>query len=100
MYFLFVLFLVAAYKLGDLIIEGKTKQVYDLPSQPGHVVLLSKDRITAGDGVKAHDLVGKAAISNRTNAKVFEILNSVGTYVTLERISSCVSFETNIYNLR
>lgn len=66
------------YKLGQLIIEGKTKQVWDLPAVPGHVLVLSKDRITAGDGVKAHDLEGKAVISNQTNAKVFEILNSVG----------------------
>ncbi|WP_407809567.1 phosphoribosylaminoimidazolesuccinocarboxamide synthase, partial [Staphylococcus aureus] len=42
------------------------------------VVLVSKDRITAGDGTKAHDLKGKARISNATNAKVFEYLNSVG----------------------
>lgn len=66
------------YQLGKLIIEGKTKQVYDLPQFPGHVILVNKDRITAGDGVKAHDLAGKASISNKTNAKVFEILNSVG----------------------
>lgn len=71
-------FLVAGYKLGSLIIEGKTKQVYDLPSHPDEALIISKDKITAGDGVKAHDLVGKAAISNKTNAKVFEILNSIG----------------------
>jgi phosphoribosylaminoimidazole carboxylase/phosphoribosylaminoimidazole-succinocarboxamide synthase len=45
---------------------------------PGHVLVLSKDRITAGDGVKAHDLEGKATISNQTNGKVFELLNSFG----------------------
>lgn len=48
--------------------------------QPGQCLLLNKDRITAGDGVKAHDLEGKAEISNQTNAKVFEILKSVGMY--------------------
>ncbi|XP_076259437.1 PAICS bifunctional enzyme [Rhynchophorus ferrugineus] len=69
---------VKEYQLGNLIIEGKTKQVYDLPSLPGHCILLSKDRITAGDGVKAHDLKGKAVISNKTTCKVFEILSSVG----------------------
>lgn len=69
--------------MGKLIIEGKTKQVYDLPSTPGHVLLLSKDRITAGDGAKAHDLAGKAEISNQTNAKVFGILNSVGRCFTI-----------------
>lgn len=64
--------------MGDLIIEGKTKQVYNVPSFPGHCILLSKDRITAGDGIKAHNLAGKAEISNKTTSKVFEILSSVG----------------------
>lgn len=66
------------YKLGALLIEGKTKQIFDLPEHPGQCLLLSKDRITAGDGVKAHDLKGKAEISNRTNEKVFEILKEAG----------------------
>ncbi|KAF2887886.1 hypothetical protein ILUMI_18287, partial [Ignelater luminosus] len=73
----FKYFSVGGYKLGPLVIEGKTKQVYDLPELPGHALLLNKDRITAGDGAKAHDLAGKAAISNKTNAKVMQILNSV-----------------------
>lgn len=49
-----------------------------MPSLPGHCILINKDRITAGDGVKAHDLAGKAAISNETNGKVFGILNAAG----------------------
>ncbi|XP_037934772.1 multifunctional protein ADE2 [Teleopsis dalmanni] len=65
-------------KLGKILIEGKTKQVFDLPEHPGLCLLLSKDRITAGDGVKAHDLEGKAEISNATNGQVFEILNEAG----------------------
>lgn len=69
---------VGGYKLGSLIIEGKTKAVYDLPSNPGLCLLLNKDKITAGDGVKKHDLAGKADISNATNAKVFSILNEAG----------------------
>lgn len=69
---------IGGYKLGAVIIEGKTKKVYDLPENPGLCLILSKDRITAGDGVKAHDLVGKAEISNKTNGKVFELLNLAG----------------------
>jgi len=64
--------------LGKKIYEGKTKQVFDLPELPDHVLLLNKDRITAGDGARAHDLEGKAEISNQTNAKVFGILNAAG----------------------
>lgn len=64
--------------MGKVIIEGKTKKVYDLPEHPLHCLLLNKDRITAGDGVKANDLVGKSEISNETNGKVFQILNEAG----------------------
>lgn len=73
-----IFFPVAGYTLGDLIIEGKTKQVYDLPNNPGLCLLQNKDRITAGDGVKSHALAGKAAISNQTNGKVFGILIEAG----------------------
>ncbi|XP_013114956.1 bifunctional phosphoribosylaminoimidazole carboxylase/phosphoribosylaminoimidazole succinocarboxamide synthetase [Stomoxys calcitrans] len=69
---------VEGYKLGKLLIEGKTKQVYELPSHPGHCLILSKDRITAGDGARAHDLAGKAEISNTTNGLIFQILNAAG----------------------
>lgn len=77
--------LVGGYKLGKVIIEGKTKVVYDLPLNAGLCLLQNKDKITAGDGVKKHDMAGKAAISNATNAKVFSILNAAGmrtAYVT------------------
>lgn len=74
-------FTVTGYNLGKLIIEGKTKAVFDLPDEPGNCILVSKDRITAGDGVKAHNLAGKSVISNKTAGKVFEILNTVGTYI-------------------
>ncbi|XP_005185319.1 bifunctional phosphoribosylaminoimidazole carboxylase/phosphoribosylaminoimidazole succinocarboxamide synthetase [Musca domestica] len=71
---------VAGYTLGSLIIEGKTKQVFDLPEHPGNCLILSKDRITAGDGARAHDLAGKAEISNSTNGQVFQILNDAGIH--------------------
>uniref|UniRef100_A0A1A9UWR5 phosphoribosylaminoimidazolesuccinocarboxamide synthase n=1 Tax=Glossina austeni TaxID=7395 RepID=A0A1A9UWR5_GLOAU len=48
------------------------KQVYDLLEKPGPCSLLSKDRITVGDSVKAHDLQEKSEISNTTNTQVCE----------------------------
>ncbi|ERL89880.1 bifunctional phosphoribosylaminoimidazole carboxylase/phosphoribosylaminoimidazole succinocarboxamide synthetase [Dendroctonus ponderosae] len=84
--------LVGDCKIGKLIIEGKTKQVYELPSDPGNCLLLSKDRITAGDGVKAHDLKGKAVVSNKTTCKVFEILNSVGVPTSFVKAVSDSAF--------
>lgn len=59
-------------------IEGKTKIVHEIVGFADNCLLENKDRITAGDGVKAHDLAGKAEISNSTNGKVFQILNSAG----------------------
>ncbi|XP_014787618.1 bifunctional phosphoribosylaminoimidazole carboxylase/phosphoribosylaminoimidazole succinocarboxamide synthetase [Octopus bimaculoides] len=64
--------------LGDVLIEGKTKIVYDLPSYKGCVAIKSKDRITCGDGARAHDMEGKAVISNSTNSSLMKILNDAG----------------------
>lgn len=66
------------FKLGKLVNEGKTKKVYELLTDPSLCLLISKDRITAGDGVKAHDLEGKAEISTTTTVKVFKLLSEVG----------------------
>uniref|UniRef100_U5EW89 Putative phosphoribosylamidoimidazole-succinocarboxamide synthase n=1 Tax=Corethrella appendiculata TaxID=1370023 RepID=U5EW89_9DIPT len=83
---------VGGYKLGKLLIEGKTKQVYDVPSLPGHSVLLNKDRITAGNGKRCHDLEGKSTISNQTNAKVFQLLNRAGVKTAFVKMLSDNSF--------
>lgn len=65
-------------ELDELLIEGKTKKVYKIKNRPNQVILLSKDRITAGDGARAHDMEGKAKISTATTSKIFEFLNAVG----------------------
>ncbi|XP_072748373.1 bifunctional phosphoribosylaminoimidazole carboxylase/phosphoribosylaminoimidazole succinocarboxamide synthetase [Anoplolepis gracilipes] len=68
----------ADYKLGKLINEGKTKKIYELLNDATLCLLKSKDRITAGDGVRSHDLEGKAEISTSTTVKVFRLLNQAG----------------------
>ena len=65
-------------KLGKVVIEGKTKIVYELPDEPGCVLLQNKDRITAGDGARAHDMEGKAVFSNNTNGNIYSLLNAAG----------------------
>lgn len=84
--------LVGGYKLGNVIIEGKTKAVYDLPNNAGLCLLLNKDKITAGDGIKKHDMAGKAEISNETNAKVFSILNGAGLRTAFLKTASPTAF--------
>lgn len=83
---------VGGIKLGKLLIEGKTKQVYEVPSQPGYSILLNKDRITAHNGVRSHDLEGKAKISNQTNAKVFTLLNQAGVRTAFIKMVSDNAF--------
>lgn len=75
-----------------MIIEGKTKKVFELPAEPKLCLLQSKDRITAGDGVKSHELEGKAKISTATNAKVFELLNQAGMKTAFVEVTDGISF--------
>lgn len=79
-------------KLGRVLIEGKTKIVYELTETPGQVLLQSKDRITAGDGAKAHNLEGKAAISTATTSAIFELLNNAGIKTHFVKRHSDTSF--------
>ncbi|XP_032674488.1 multifunctional protein ADE2 [Odontomachus brunneus] len=80
------------FKLGKLINEGKTKKVYELLDDPSLCLLISKDRITAGDGAKAHDLEGKAEISTMTTVKVFKLLSEVGLKIAFIKAGAAKSF--------
>ncbi|KAL4230339.1 hypothetical protein ACF0H5_010722 [Mactra antiquata] len=71
--------------VGDIVIEGKTKIVYRSADHPGYVVLQSKDRITAGDGARAHDMAGKAEISTATTTAIFDLLKQAGIKTHFEK---------------
>lgn len=53
--------------------EGKTKVIYD--AGDGKVIILSKDDITAGDGIQRDVIQGKGAVSTLTTTNVFRLLN-------------------------
>lgn len=75
-----------------MIVEGKTKKVYELLNNPTLCLLQSKDRITAGDGQKSHDLDGKAAISTATTAKVFQLLHEAGLKTAFVKVIDDTAF--------
>jgi phosphoribosylaminoimidazole-succinocarboxamide synthase len=60
---------------GPLLAEGKTKQIYAYPGDGTLAYMVNKDQITAGDGVRRDQLVGKSRWSTITTANVFRLLN-------------------------
>ena len=63
---------------GVKLSEGKTKIIYAHPDDPALVIMVHKDAISAGDGARRNEFVGKGALSARTAANVFAMLNAVG----------------------
>jgi amidophosphoribosyltransferase len=64
--------------LGPRLAEGKTKCIYAHPTDPALAVMVHKDDITAGDGARRNVLPGKSALSGRTTANVFRVLQEAG----------------------
>jgi len=65
-------------QLGPLLAEGKTKIIYAHPDDPALAIMLHKDSISAGDGARRNTIAGKGALSGRTAANVFALLNRSG----------------------
>jgi phosphoribosylaminoimidazole-succinocarboxamide synthase len=65
---------------GALLSEGKTKQIYAHPEDETLAYMVNKDRITAGDGARHNELVGKSRWSTITTANVFRLLNEAGIH--------------------
>ncbi|MEO7908259.1 MAG: phosphoribosylaminoimidazolesuccinocarboxamide synthase, partial [Roseiflexaceae bacterium] len=61
--------------LGPLLAEGKTKIIYAHPDDLTLAIMLHKDSISAGDGARRNTIDGKGALSGRTAANVFALLN-------------------------
>lgn len=65
---------------GEQLAEGKTKVLYAHPSDPNLAIMVQKDAISAGDGARRHELSGKGALSSRTAANVFTLLERAGIH--------------------
>jgi len=65
-------------RLGPKLAEGKTKIIYAHPNDLALAIILHKDSISAGDGARRNTIAGKSALSGRTAANVFALLNRTG----------------------
>ncbi|XP_036378465.1 multifunctional protein ADE2 [Megalops cyprinoides] len=79
-------------KIGKKLNEGKTKEIYEVLDQPGHVLVQSKDQITAGNAARKDQMEGKAAISNKTTSCVFKLLQDVGIKTAFVKQHSDTAF--------
>ncbi|KAJ8397541.1 hypothetical protein AAFF_G00438170 [Aldrovandia affinis] len=79
-------------KIGKKLNEGKTKEIYELPDQQFHVLVQSKDQITAGNAVRKDQMEGKAAIANKTTSCVFRLLQDSGIKTAFVKQQSDTAF--------
>ncbi len=63
---------------GTRLAEGKTKIVYAHPHDERLAIMVQKDAISAGDGARRNVIDGKGALSGRTSANIFTLLNRAG----------------------
>ncbi|KAJ8277091.1 hypothetical protein GJAV_G00071380 [Gymnothorax javanicus] len=83
---------VSELQIGKKLNEGKTKEIYELLGQPGHVLVQSKDQITAGNAARKDQMEGKAAISNKTTSCVFRLLQEAGVKTAFMKQHSETAF--------
>ncbi len=78
---------VQAVAKGELLYEGKAKQMY-LTTDPDLVWVSYKDEATAFDGLKKDTISGKGALNNRISAHFFSLLKAAGIPTHFVRLLS------------
>ncbi len=63
---------------GNEIAHGKTKVLYENPGHADQLVIVQTDNISAGDGARRNEIVGKGRLAAQTTARVFRLLNLCG----------------------
>ncbi|SDK37076.1 phosphoribosylaminoimidazolesuccinocarboxamide synthase [Sediminibacillus albus] len=63
---------------GNLLYEGKAKQVFRVEGNDTHLILSYKNDATAFNGKKKASFIGKGKYNNQISAKVFEFLQEKG----------------------
>jgi len=76
---------------GTVIAEGKTKKIIQ-HRDPAHVVVVSNNVVTAGNGAKRAEFAGKGACATRTTCNVFHLLRAAGIPVAFEERLDETSF--------
>ena len=63
-------------KRGAEIARGKTKILYESVDRPECAIVVQMDAITAGDGARRNEIIGKGRLASLTTSRVFRLLNS------------------------
>ena len=80
-------------KKGELLAEGKTKRIFAFPGFENMVVIEYKDTITAFDDPSfTKTFSTKAALSNSTTCRMFELLKKAGIPVAYQEQASPTQF--------
>lgn len=81
------------YPAGNLIAEGKTKQIYEVQGDPTAGIFVAKDDITKNDDASQTQIMeGKAALATNTTCRVFELLKEADIPVAYHDQISPTSF--------
>ncbi len=82
-------------KIGPLVVEGKTKSVFEDLNDPKKVIVVFRNDITADDGKKHEQMKGKNVIDCETNNNIFNLLirHSIPTHY-LGKISDVAFSDT------